>query len=234
MKQLLHQFNNWFDQVQEALRTLFLNTISIIDPQKPYFVSNYFKTKYKKRALLSYVVEPFIIPTKTKHYYSHSNNAEALVIAKTLRQHKFQVDIIKYDATHISISSKAKYHLIFGLSPNIDRFYKKSPKAIFVPYTTGSSSNFQNQAEKTRLTQLNQRIGKTLKRHMATPSDTKTLVKAKHIIGIGNKFTKSTFPLSIQNKMNLITVSAYSFYPWPQIKPKKNFLKAKTNFLYKF
>ncbi|MBT5490981.1 glycosyltransferase [bacterium] len=108
----------------------YLNTIKI---------SNIFKSKYKKKALLSYVTIPFI-----KNSYSHSYYFEAQSWAKILDTLGYQVDVIHYDRRLKNIDT-TQYDLICGFGSVFQKHFETpNSKAKTIYYATGMHAYHQN------------------------------------------------------------------------------------------
>ena len=202
-----------------------------IHPKKYHLIANYFKSNYLDCALISYVAHPFRYPIKDNTFYTHSNIQEVLKIAELLHEKKYQVDIIDFNDPCVNPTQANKYQLLFGHQPNLDIFAEYNPKALIIPYTTGCSTHFQNRAELNRLDRLKMRRKVSLAPQLRA-TECKVMGKAAGIISIGTEYSRRTFPIKLQKKMRIITVSAPSFFPFSKIKSSKNFTEAKQHFLW--
>jgi glycosyltransferase involved in cell wall biosynthesis len=190
-------------------------------------LDNIFKTNFSKKVLISYLTGPFVREMSK----SNSNYLESIKIAEIFHQQKYQVDVMQYNAKFKNIKFKNQnYNLVFGLEPNflmaVDRFHPK--ESIY--YATGAHYLFQNQAEKKRLENLYQRKNFRLRQiRRVQVHDSSSFADA--VICIGNDWTKSTYKNHVK-QIEMINVSAYSFFPYPKIKKEKNWAEARKNFLW--
>jgi hypothetical protein len=110
-------------------------------------IKNYFKTKYSKNALLSYITHPF---TKGQ-YFSHTNYFEAMSHAKVLNELGYNVDVIDYD--YQGKIDFSKYDLLVGFGDAFNQYFEsgtnKKIKTIY--YGTGMHVCHQNHAALKRL-----------------------------------------------------------------------------------
>lgn len=187
-------------------------------------ILNFYKTDYKKKILISYIVNPFkkeIAPT-------HSNKIEALEITKIFHDLSFQVDI--YDFRHKLKVDFEQYDVIFGIGQLYERAVQnKLNNIVYISYATGAYFCWANYAEIDRLKKLYDRKGKMLKprRFVSEPTYFASQVSDGMIV-IGNDWTVSTY---INSKMPICKqpVSVYHI-PWIDDirrdidKSKKNFL----------
>lgn len=189
-------------------------------------VFNLYSTNFSKRVLISYITYPFY-----ENFSGHSNIQEAIEIAKIFHDMNYIVDIINYKTGFKKICfPNVDYDIVFGLEPNfikaVDKF--KPKKSIY--YATGSHYLFQNNAERIRLKELEKRKGKALLLRRTVMSHSSSEV-ADAVICIGNDQTKKTYD-SFCKKIEMIRVSAYSFFPYPNIEKEKKWESAKKNFLW--
>ena len=90
-------------------------------------IENFFKTNFKKSALISYIVYPFLGKIKTHH----SNNRECYTIAEILNELEYNIDIINWDnTTFLPIKS---YDLVVDNHNNLERlsdFFIENTKKV--------------------------------------------------------------------------------------------------------
>jgi glycosyltransferase involved in cell wall biosynthesis len=118
----------------------------IIKILKKKKIKNYFKTKYPKNALLSYITYPF----KKGEYFRHTNYFEAMSHAKILNELGYNVDVIDYDYQgEIDFS---KYDLLVGFGDAFQRYFESGRnKMKTIYYGTGMHVCHQNHATLKRL-----------------------------------------------------------------------------------
>ena len=111
---------------------------------KPIY--NYYKTDYKKKALLSYIIAPF-----KKDSLSHTNYFEARTWAEVLNDSEYQVDIVQYDNYPENLDL-SKYNLVCGFG-DMFKFYfgQTHTNATSIYYATGMHVCVQNQNSFQRL-----------------------------------------------------------------------------------
>ena len=198
----------------------------VINPRRLY-ISNCFKSDFKKKVLISYITAPFI----KRADFSHSNNAECLEIAKIFHNRGYQVDIIRYNTDFKNIKFENNcYDIVFGLEPNFLKAIEKFKPRKTIYYATGAHYSFQNSAEEQRLLDLEKRKGLLLKpRRFVSPHESASFADA--VICFGNEWTKDTYKNRCK-KIELIRISAYSFFPFNEIKNEKKWIEAHNNFLW--
>jgi len=202
---------------------------SILDRinQKRIYVPNYFQSAFQKKVLISYITNPFL----NKIESNHSNNAEAIEIAKSFHEKGYQVDIVRYNATFENIKFKNDfYDVVFGLEPNFLKAIKKFNPKKSIYYATGAYYIFQNESEKMRLIDLQKRKGVLLNpRRYVEPHESAMLADA--VICIGNEWTVSTYKTHVRH-IERIPVSAHSCFSFDEIQSQKNWSIARKNFLW--
>ena len=109
---------------------------------------NYFQKSYLKKALLSYITQPF----ESGVQYRHTNHNEAMVIAKVLDKLNYQVDIIDFDNRNSKLAYQ-EYSLILGSGrPLEEAFYVIDKKKTYVVlYGTGIHNFTNNQSSLKRI-----------------------------------------------------------------------------------
>lgn len=105
-------------------------------------IKNFFQTNFKKKVLISYIVEPFCgIPDN----WLHTNRQEAIAIAQAFHSLAYQVDVISYlSKQQINFS---QYDCIFGFGDPLCQSYKLgNNSSTIIHYATGMHVTHQNQA----------------------------------------------------------------------------------------
>lgn len=112
-------------------------------------VHNYFKTRFKKNAIISYIAYPFHVGPSQ----AHTNGVEALSMAEVLRDLCYNVDVYNYD--HEGPGDYSKYSLIIGFGePLINSFYKRTHVLRTIYYGTGMHIAHQNDATLRRVKEV--------------------------------------------------------------------------------
>lgn len=203
-------------------------------PLRYNFSKNIFRSNHDKSVLISYVIDPFILPFRGNKYYSHSNYQESVTIAKVFHKLGYKVDVVRYNTPKNDLPHN-KYQIIFGHDPNLTLAQKNNPKALTIFYATGAYGGFRNQEEKKRIIQLLKRkklpLNSLSSQWSNIADDYQSFARSPHIIMIGDKTVLSTHPKKFHPKIKLITVSTYCFYPWEKQRHYKKMHQARRNFL---
>lgn len=109
---------------------------SVYNTYKKRVKYNVFNKNHKKKALLSYIVEPF--SSKKLKIISHTNTTEALNLAKALDQSGYIVDVCEFNKKYKYLNLK-EYDLIIGLGHSLENALKQDVKAKTILYATGST-----------------------------------------------------------------------------------------------
>lgn len=153
------------------------------------FKKNIFKTAYKKKALISYIIEPF-----EKDSLSHTNYREAIISAKALNKLGFRVDVVRYDCT---VKDPAKYDLIYGFGDSIELYYSRpiNPETTVILYATGLHQYTQNRNTLTRVQDVYHSRGEWLidSARLTDFSWFRQTILADAIICLGNDFCAHSF-----------------------------------------
>lgn len=191
-------------------------------------IINYFQTKYKKKALVIYITEPFTVK-KNIHLY-RQNYFHASAIVHALSNLKYNVDIVHYLDNRTKLTQT--YDAVFTIEPVLKNesflaTLKKSKKRIL--FLTGAFPDYANAAEQERQAQILQKKKVKLKLRRQVPQySPEKLAGFSSLILMGNQeFTLTTYPEKYQKDIELISNTAY---PW--LKPVSNNSKATVNFLY--
>jgi len=151
----------------------------------------HFKTQstYKGDVLISYITLPFTSDKKSLN--GHTNRWECQEIVKIFLNIGYNVDLI--DWRNEKFIPRKKYSICIDIHNNLDRLATYLDKnCIKIFHATGAHWLFQNQAEYTRLLELQKRRGFSLiPRRITSPS--LSLDKAEYLTIIGNEFTMSTY-----------------------------------------
>ena len=108
---------------------------------------NVLKTKFKKKALLSYISEPFL----SKDSYKHTSYFEARTWAEILSKLEYNVDVVNYDF-ELDIKYD-EYSLICGFGNVFDNL-KSINKVKLIHYGTGFNNIVSNENSINRLYQV--------------------------------------------------------------------------------
>jgi glycosyltransferase involved in cell wall biosynthesis len=147
-----------------------------------------------RRALLSYITHPFLLPADHPDQLMFSNIGLARSIAQVLLDMGFDVDVINYD--DVSFRSNKMYDLlVVHGGVNFETLHRNvSGDAKLVYYSTGCHWAFHNQAEISRFAALRERRGidLPLDRYIRY-SEQRANVLADGIICLGNHAVRETY-----------------------------------------
>ncbi|TAE73016.1 MAG: glycosyltransferase family 1 protein [Bacteroidetes bacterium] len=199
-------------------------------PKKLKLVKNYFKTKYSKTALLSYITYPFIKQIE----YKHTNHAECFMIAEALNKLGYNVDIIDWNNT-MAIDYKI-YDLIFGFGEPLENFYMHEDvntlKAKKVLYMTGLHGFTVSQLSMQRLKDVYSKTKINMFRSARYVTNLHIFQNnfSDAIINLGNKFVANTYQKYFDNPIYSMPASFHKTYS-PNLS-EKDFDKSKNHFLW--
>ncbi|MBN2424927.1 MAG: glycosyltransferase [Calditrichaceae bacterium] len=192
-------------------------------------INNYFKTKFQKHVLISYITAPF----KKGISLRHTNTNEALAMAEVFRELEFNVDVISYD--DINDINYEKYDIIIGFGePLVNYFYQNNKRLITIYYSTGMHTCWQNTATLKRVEEV------FLKKGIWILKSTRLVEKAwsiqstlvDYIITLGNSTTIESYRKFFDRPIFNIPVTYYNFFNQQDILEGKDYKSAKRNFLW--
>lgn len=191
-------------------------------------VVNYFKTNYKKRAIISYIAYPFNLSLFIKYLSKkHSKVVQVIEIANVLNKLGYIVDIVDHGS---NVDLNYKYDLIFGIEPNFTKMSIKYSNALKVYYGTGCYAKFSNLAEKERQQYLFKRKNVKLQLRRQV-ENCKYIEYADYAILMGNKFTINTYK-EVFDMSKIYTINNFVDSDNSIKFKKKNFDKVRYNFLW--
>ena len=175
------------------------------------------------RVLLSYTTLPFISPNALD---GHTNRWECRRIAELFLEAGYAVDVVDFD--HPTFTPHRTYNFCLDIAHNLERFTPSLGKGcVKVFHATTSHWLFNNQAEYTRLLELQKRRGFTLVPQRAlTPS--RNIEVADVVTLLGNDVTAGTYAYA-QKSLRRIPISTTHLYPAPE---RKKIARAKTGFIW--
>jgi len=204
---------------------IILNKIAKLAKDRIKFKKNVLNTHFKRRALICYTTLPF----RTKVGYGHSNNYEALIIAKIICALEYNVDVVDYNA-EIELEY-ADYELIFGFGDIFENSFFAPCSALRIYYGTGSHAVYQNQAEIRRTLENQARYGFYISpKRLVRQSWSCSTNLSDALIILGNKNTAATYEHYHSGKLYSINATAISIYT-PQ-NLNRTFKESRTRFLW--
>jgi hypothetical protein len=190
-------------------------------------VRNFYKTKFKKKVLISYLVSPL--------YYSnhnHTNHNELKIIGETFMKLSFNVDFIHFNSKRkINYS---EYDIIFGFGYFLEKILNFNFGGKIITYIPGNNPVFSNIQSINRLKHF-----KKIKKNNLFQSG--RIINGSWpfyvglsdvIICIGNQFGIDTFKLfNFEKKIYSINPPFHIFHDARKILKHKN-LNSKKNYLW--
>jgi len=192
-------------------------------------ITNYYKTNFRENVLISYITEPF----KNGIHLRHTNQAEALEIAKVFNELDYNVDIVDY--YYERNINYDKYSVIFGFGePLIKSFYNRNHKILTIYYGTGMHVAHQNYATLKRIEEVYKKTGKWLLESGRIVDKTWSVQTSlvDNIITLGNEEVVNSYQKYFSRKVYNVPVSYYKIFDHEEILKNKNFEDAKNHFLW--
>ena len=212
-------------KTQEIFNKIYLSSMCNEDSYKEECLMNYYGTQYEKNALLVYILLPFVVKDIVP---GHTNQVEAKMIAETLSEKGYNVDLI--NTRHIGEVDVEKYDLIIGEGKVFEKLCRNSSKDTqTIYYLTRSSSYFSNIAELKRIRDFEKRnhFKPRFERFASDLLDIPLLTEMDAAICLGNEHTASTYE-GMFKKVYPLNVTGFSNYQLPYIKKTR----AGNNFLW--
>jgi hypothetical protein len=169
---------------------------------------NICNTKYKKNALLVYILDPYIYDYKSN---VHQAFEQVKVIAKTISECGYNVDLIDYRASKIKLNKC--YDAVFDVrmknNPIYINYIGENTKRIV--YFTESEASFANSAELERIEDVKRRRGAELKPRRQVPMVDPIVEKSDLAIMIGSKYNFDTYNKFYFKKSAIVPNTGYNF-----------------------
>jgi hypothetical protein len=192
-------------------------------------IRNYFKTNFRENVLISYITSPF----KNGINLTHTNQAEALEIARVFKELQYNVDIVDY--YYEGDLNYDKYSNIFGFGePLINSFYRRNHKILTIYYGTGMHVIHQNYATLKRIEEVYKKKGKWLLEsgRIVNKAWSVQTSLVDNIITLGNDEVVNSYKKYFSRKIYNIPISYYKIFDQVKILKNKNFGNAKKHFLW--
>lgn len=179
-----------------------------------------------KRALLVYLVEPFMFSEDARFFREHQNRQQNLVIADVVARFGYTVDVMNHDDMHSN--PRHQYDLLVGMGMGAWRLACDLPKDIPKVYlATGTQRDFNNEQELQRLDAVRRRRGCHLQPRRLAEFDPAKLSRFDAVACFGNSFTAATYDSDCE------LIYPFNNYGYTDIEyVDKDFESAKRNFLY--
>lgn len=178
------------------------------------------------RVLLAYIAEPFADrgrPVST----GHTHFGESVVMAETLLEMGYAVDVISYRNT--SFRPRRRYDLFIGARVNFERVADRlNDDCVKIVHLDMAHWLFNNTAAYQRNLDLQRRRGVTLAIHRKQQEQNWAVERADYATVLGNAFTTGTYAYAGTPLFQIGTPSAVR-HPWPE---EKDFDAARNRYLW--
>lgn len=180
----------------------------------------------KGNVLLSYRIEPFLLKPNQPIPNDQSWNWECLLIAQTFLDLGYNVDVIQFH--NDKFVPQKDYAFFIDIRHRLEALAPKlNPDCVKIFHVDIANMVFRNAAECSRLLELQQRKGITLRpQRYEVPN--LGIEYADYATVLGNDFTVSTFKYA-NKPMFQIPISSSFVYPYPE---EKDFAAVRNNFLW--
>ena len=177
------------------------------------------------RALLSYIIDPLLLPPDREVPHSHTHFWETRTLAQALAAAGYTVDAISW--THHGYVPPQPVDLLIDVRMNLERLAPLVPNAVKVLHADTAHHSFHNPAQEARLSALQTRRGVAIRPQKRLPVN-QAAEHADLISVLGNGFTQGTYAFAGKPMVHL-PVSVPRTYPWPE---GKDFDRVRRHFLW--
>lgn len=178
------------------------------------------------RALLSYILDPFLLPEGSPEPHSHTHFWESREIGRLLVAAGFELDVIHW--TNRSFLPGRPYDLFIDVRLNLERLGPLlGPDCLKLMHIETAHCDFYNPAQRRRLAELAERRGFRLAPYkLLEPNGAIEHAHAATILG--NRATQATYAHA-GKPLWPVPISQPFLYPFP---PAKDYLEARRRFLW--
>jgi hypothetical protein len=196
----------------------------------PLFKKNVFKTKYKKRVLLSYITEPFVM----KNAFSHTNTLECFIAAEIFNELGFCVDVANFNSDK-KINYK-KYDVIYGMGKILENsFYVDKPNLTRMFYATGCNPTYSNNKTILKVRKFRENHNKLIiksSRFIEKSTELQTLLSDRVVV-LGNQLVLNTYTdLDVNALDRYKNLNAFYYDAHDTNSKNKDYSIAKKHFLW--
>jgi len=184
---------------------------------------------FNKRALLIYLVKPFLINDNDSRFLKHTNFKRCLFISKILDEFGYVVDVV--DINDMRFKPSKDYDLIISHRVNLngmENLFKK--EAIKIYLSTGMNHVVHNKNIRRRYESLYKRRNCRVKIRQLHTENMPYVLSAYAIICLGNKFIMNTWKEIF--KIPTYSFNNYGFKTTKFLVEDKDFSIARKNFLF--
>ncbi len=178
------------------------------------------------RALVSYLVDPFLVPAGEPLPYSHTNFWEARQIARTFGALGFEVDVIHW--TNRDFLPEKSYDAFVDVRVNLERLAPLlGEDCLRIQHMETAHHLFHNRAQRRRLADLEARRGVRLKPRKLI-EENRAIECAHFGTTTGNRFTIDTYAHA-GREIHRVPLSTPLLFPSPA---GKDFERCRRRFLW--
>lgn len=167
-----------------------------------------------RRALLSYILDPFLLPPEAEIPHSHTHFWETRTLARALGGVGYTVEAISWTNHHYRPSHPID--LLIDVRLNLERLAPELGGAVKVLHADTAHHSFHNPAQEQRRAELEARRGVRIRPQKMLPEN-RAAELADLISVLGNGFTQGTYAFAGKPMVHL-PVSVPLAYPWPEGK----------------
>jgi len=178
------------------------------------------------RALVSYIVDPYLAPLDAALPTSHTNYWESREIGRVLLALGFEVDAIHW--TNTAFQPRERYDLVIDVRRNLERLAPLvGGECLKVMHIETAHPSFYNAAQQTRLAALERRRGIVLPPYRTIEAN-RAIESADCATILGNERTQATYRFA-GKPLYPVPISQPVLYPEPE---GKDFAAARRRFLW--
>lgn len=167
------------------------------------------------RALLSYIIDPYLLPAGAPVPHSHTHFWESRAMGEALRDLGFTVDAIHW--TNRAFVPAEPYDLLVDVRLNLERLAPLvGSRCLKVMHAETSHRDFHNPAQERRLADLERRRGVRLATRRPLEAN-RAIETADCATFLGNEVTRATYAHA-GKPMWRLPVSQPVLYPFPEGK----------------
>lgn len=178
------------------------------------------------RVLLSYIVDPFLLPQCAEPSYDHTHDWECREMARAWLEAGFGVDVIHW--TNFRFEPERAYDVLIDPRLNLERLGPLlGPGCLKVLHAETAHHSFHNAAQRRRLAALRERRGIALPPNRLI-EENRAVEQADAVTLLGNDFTAGTYAFA-GKPMFRVPISNPFPYPFPE---DRDFEAARRRFLW--
>ena len=178
------------------------------------------------RAILSYIVDPFLLPPGAPVPHSHTHDWESLTMGRTLAALGLELDVVHW--TNRTFEPRGDYDLLVDVRLLLERLAPRlGPGCLKVMHAETAHPSFYNPAQRARLDALAARRGIRLAPFKLL-DDNRAIEHADAATILGNEATQATYRFA-GKPLYPVPISQPVLYPFPE---EKDFAAARRRFLW--